>query len=161
MKYIKTFENQEFDDKLLKDFYYDYESVKNLRWFSDLVKNRIKTCDIPEFLQDEFSILYFFYAQRYLWAGYDREIYKYKKNDVEYKKINNYIKRNIKKKVLNSTLKKIEDDLINCQILKNFININKDFSFVGDVSIKYIMLLFEDIYEDVPEWIKKSNKYNL
>ena len=109
---------------------------------------------LPEFLYDEFLLIYYMYEHRWDWSK-------------GIKNIDNYIKTEVKKHVLNSILKKIEDYPEHYTQLKTVLDKRPRFNHPGSfdnintATIKYIFYLLHDVIKKTPGWIKDSIKYNL
>ena len=153
MKYIKTFEREIVNTELLKSLEYFFSQYNIFTTKYENALNRAKMNNIPEFLYDDFSILFFLYECRGWWSKYEISA--------------DFVKREIKKQTLNSIINKFNEDPGKYFILKDIFDKNpkwndaRSLHGVSGGTVKYIFMLFYKAVNEAPQWIKDSNKYNL
>lgn len=161
MKYLKTFEKEIINSYLreaLEYFFTQYELFKksggNQPYYQDIV-NVAKSYHIPEIFHYEFSILYFLYEYRGWWN---------KNNNAA---LADFIKKEIKKQLVETIIDKFNNDSNNYYLLKEIFdkrpewNNSRSLRGVSQGVVKYIFMLFYKAINNAPQWIKDSNKYNL
>lgn len=152
MKYIKKFEKKyisEYYSEALKNFFDSYNYNFNDKLKVSIKSNAVSFYSLPEFVLDEYCMLLFYYNNRRKWA-------------TEYKNVNDYIKKEVKKLAIDNIVQKIIDNPENYTILADSIEFIRNRRYPSDNrNLFYILFLFEDALQKVPEYIKNSLKYNL
>lgn len=155
MKHLKTFEREIVNTELLKALEYFFSQYNIfISKYQDYPLNRAKTYNIPEFLYDDFSILYFLYEYRGWWSN-------------NYNISADFVKREIKTQTLNSIINKFNEDSNKYFILKDIFDKNpkwndaRSLHGVSGGTVKYIFMLLYRAVNKAPQWIKDSNKFNL
>jgi hypothetical protein len=161
MKYIKKFEKEIINPYLLdalEYFFNQYNIFKKSggkRTYIQDIISMAKSYKIPEIFHHEFCILYFLYEYRGWW------------NKTDNSSLGDFIKKEIKKQMLDSIIKKFNDDTNNYYLLKDIFdkrpgwNNRRSLSSINQGVVKYIFMLFDKSINNAPQWIKDSNKYNL
>lgn len=151
MKYLKKFEKKIIPEDYsegLNDFFQSYNTYDEM--LKDIQKRDVKHFyGLPDFVLDEYVLLNFYYNNKRRWK-------------TEYKDINNYIKKEIKKLSIDNIVQKIVDNPENYTKLADSLEyVRKNRYPNNNITLFYIMFLFEDALEKVPQYIKNSLKYNL
>lgn len=150
---MKNFESKIINSEFIKSFdkfLLDFEifKIQTQTFVLDAAK---RFYNVPDFILDEYSILYFYYNEKRKWQDYDYS-----------QEINNYIKKEVKKLVIKNVIKKMENDSYNYIVLNDYLNdIRKKRRYNSNKTFDFIIFLFEKILKYVPEIIKNMNKYNL
>jgi len=162
MKYIKTFEGRTVNTILIKgleDFFKEYDEHKNRLDYKSTYNSLILKANrynIPEELFEDFSLFYFLHDN---FLPYQR----YRSMAIP---INNYIKKEVKKFILNSIIKKIEDDVNLYLKIKNIFklrpkwNDSGSFNKVSDMPVNYFYFLLKSAINKLP-WLNDAQKFNL
>jgi len=148
---FKVFESHKYEKYLMK-FFEDYEKDKGIDKYYNYSDDYAKRYKLPVEIFEEFSILYYFY---------DNSHYKQHEKSIE-----NYIKKSVKKIMLESIIKKIDDDINVYDKLKsaldkkpNFAN-RRLFGSIHNMNVKYIFFLLHGAIKNAPI-TKAINNYNL
>ena len=154
MKYLKTYEDRQVNENLVKalqEFLDDYH--KHQERYNENPIRKAKLYKVPEVFIEEFCLLSHLYdTLNYSWMN------KYQKN---------YIKKIIKKQTLDSIKQKFEQDDKNYFDLKKVFedrpkwNDSGSLRGINDAIVKYIFFLFKAAVDNPPEVVKNANKYNL
>jgi len=157
MKFLKTFEkiiNPESDISVNK-FFDNFDRYKKLYpGFDAKTKEIENNYSIPEMFHEYFMILYFLYHEKWFWVQ-------------NIKREDNYIKRKVKKHVLNLILEKFKQEPQSYFLLKKCLNRRPNFnnprSFrnIRNSTVKYIFFLFNESIKNTTNWIKDTEIYNL
>ena len=154
MRHLKHFKKVIDSDltNMLERFYKNFNYYKTQTY--NRTKDIAKLYKVPNFAHDEFEMLYFLYNCKYEW-----------RTDIP--RLDEYVKKTIKKVSLQSLIKKFDDDIENYISLKKTIDDRKDFAnsnsyeYIQQATILYIFFLLKMAVDKAPKWIKDSEKYNL
>jgi len=143
---FKIFEK--IDQSILDDFLYKYEKYKRDYKHSyedtrDSIFKKALRYNVPIEFYDEVEILYYLYLGSHNLAD----------------PLNNNIKKNVKKYVLNSILKKIDDNPDLYYKLKKTLTVPMD--NIYDLTLKYVFFLFHAVIKRSTKFMSDINKYNL
>lgn len=156
MKYLKTFEGEIVNSessKALEYFFSQFNLFESK--YHQFSVDSAKSANIPMFLYDDYSFLFFLYNYKGWWNNY------YDKSIID------FIKREIKNRVIKSVINKFEEDPNNYILLKSVFdkrpewNNPRSLQGLNSGATKYIFMLFYKALNSAPQWIKDSNKYNL
>lgn len=152
MKYLKKFERETnvYLVDALKYFFkqYDLFKISNVGTYYQHSLKIAKSRNIPEFLYDEFTILFFLYNHKGWWNNY------YDKPVID------FIKKEIKKETVKSIINKFEKNPEYYIKLLEYLE-EHTIADAYDSTIKYIYFLFHAAIKNAPDWLKNSEKYNL
>ena len=157
MKHIKTFEGRTIDEDSvagLQIFYKKFEEEKASKFHYRILEHA-KNYKVPEEFNDEFALLYYLYKDRLWWATND-------------KKVDAYIKKEIKKNAIKSIIEKLKDEKVFLKLEKlldsrpNF-NDQGSRGYIHNGTIQYIFYSLKNAIEHSAEYELRqlSKKYNL
>ena len=164
MKHIKTFEGRKIDEDSvagLQRFYDKFEedlSISRLGPYQNRILEQAQRYNIPEEFYDEFKLLYYLYDNRRFFA-----------TD---KKIDAYIKKEVKKSAIKSIVEKLKNENVFLKLDK-LIDSRPNFSnqgsrgYIHNGTVQYVFFSLLNAIRQTPEYelkqeIKKSSKkFNL
>jgi len=161
MKHIKTFEGRTVDEESitgLQRFYDKFEeeiTINRLLPYQNRILVYAQQYNIPKEFYDEFKLLYYLYDQRRWWSTGD-------------KKVDAYIKKEVKKNAIKSILEKLKDENVFYK-LENALDKRPDFSnqgsfdYISNGTVQYIFYSLHNAIKHTPEYEERkfAKKYNL